>query len=94
MRNTKYYVAGALWTLALALPAVLLALAVSTFFDRYVVEIGRGLTAILQANWLGLANAFRGRLPEVAGMLIGQLLLLAALLVGGSRALRQDLKAG
>lgn len=94
MRDTKLYVTGAFWTLALALPAALLALAVAVFFDRYAVEIGRGLTAALQADWHGLLGEFSDRWPEVAGMIIGQLLLMAVLLFGGSKALRREVQAG
>lgn len=94
MRSSKYYTAAVFWTLALAIPAGLLALAAAASFDRFVVEIGRGIAAVLQADWPALAGEFSGRLPEVGGMLIGQLLLLAVLLIGGSRALRKDAQAG
>lgn len=94
MRDSKYYAIGALWTLALALPALLLALAVSAFFDRYFVDVVSGLTAIVKVDWQQLVGGFSGRWPEVVGILIGQLLLLAVLLIGGSRALERDVKAG
>ncbi len=94
MREAKIYTIGALWTFALALPAGLLALAVAVFFDRYAVEISRGLTAALQADWHRLLGEFSDRWPEVVGMLIGQLLLMAVLLIGGSKALRREVQAG
>lgn len=94
MRNAKYYTTGALWTLALALPAALIALAVAAVFDLYLFEVGRGLTAALQAAWEGLASGFGGRWPEVVGMLIGQLLLMAVLLIGGSKVRQRDVQAG
>jgi hypothetical protein len=94
MRKLQYYGTAAFWTLAVAVPAALLALAVVAFLDRFAFEISRGLSAALRADWPGLAREASARLPEAAGMLVGQLLLLAILLLGGRRAQQINSKAG
>lgn len=88
MKRLQYYMTGAFWTAAVALPAALVALAVVVFFDRYAVELVRGLATVLRVDWLGI------RWPEIVGMLVGQLLLLLALLLGGRRALSKETSAG
>jgi hypothetical protein len=71
-------------TLALALPSGLLALGIVATLDEYLPRIS---AAIAGANWSALALEAGVRWPELAGMLVGQLLLLAILLVGGRRVL-------
>ena len=84
MGKVQYHAVGAVWTLALAIPAALLALALAAFLDLYAVELVNALFAALQADWQTFAST---RWPEVAGMVIGQLLLMAILLMGGAKAL-------
>lgn len=84
MGKVQYHAIGAAWTLALAIPAALLALALAAFLDLYAVELVNALIAALQADWQTFAST---RWPEVAGMVIGQLLLMAILLMGGAKAL-------
>jgi hypothetical protein len=84
MGKVQYYAAGAAWTVALALPAALLALSLAAFFDRYSIEVARALGAAYQADWQAFVSI---RWPELAGMVIGQLLLMAILLIGGIKAL-------
>lgn len=84
MGKVQYHAVGAAWTMILALPAALLALSIAVFFDRYSVEIASALTAVNAADWQALFNI---RWPELAGMVIGQLLLMAILLMGGVKAL-------
>ena len=75
----------AAWTVALAVSAALWAPSIAVFFDRYSVEIASPLTAASRADWQAFASIRR---PELAGdMVIGQLLLMAILLMGGARAL-------
>lgn len=94
MKETKYYAIGALCTLAIAVPAAVIALATTAMLDLYLPEIGRSLTDAAATGWRELVSGFSGRLPEAAGMLIGQLLLMAVLLVGGSKALQRGVQAG
>ena len=84
MGKVQYHAVGAVWTLARAIPAALLALALAAFLDLYVVELVNALIAALQADWQTFAST---RWPEVAGMVIGQLLLMAILLIGRAKAL-------
>ena len=84
MGKVRYHVIGAVWTVALIVPAALLALSIAVFFDRYTVEIASALTAVFNADWQAFVNI---RWPELAGMVIGQLLLMAILLMGGAKAL-------
>ncbi len=84
MGKVQYHAIGAAWTLALAIPATLLALAVAAFLDLYAVELANALIAALQADWQTFAST---RWPELAGMVIGQLLLMAILLMRGVKAL-------
>ena len=75
--------------MALAVPAVLLALALAAFFDRYTVEFEEALSALFAADW----QAFVGvRWPEAVGMLVGQALLLAILLFAGGHTLKEKLE--
>ena len=71
-------------TLALALPSGLLALGIVATLDEYLPRIA---DAVSRANWSALALEAGARWPELAGMLVGQLLLLAILVVGGRKAL-------
>ena len=73
-----------LGTLALALPSGLLALGIVATLDEYLPRIGAALS---RANWSALALEAGARWPELAGMLVGQLMLLAILVIGGRKAL-------
>ncbi len=84
MGSMKVLALGLALTLALAVPAGLLALAVAAFLDLYLAEIASALFAALRVDWQAFANT---RWPELAGMVIGQLLLMAILLMGRARAL-------
>jgi hypothetical protein len=84
MGKVRLFALGTLWTAALAVPAALLALAIAVFFDLYLVEAVDALAALFAADWQTFASI---RWPELAGMVIGQLLLMAIILLGGAKAL-------
>jgi len=84
MGSVKYFALGLTLTLALAVPAALLALAVAAFLDLYLAERASTLFAALRVDWQAFANT---RWPELAGMVVGQLLLMAMLLMGRAKAL-------
>jgi hypothetical protein len=71
-------------TLALALPCGLLALALVAALDEYLPRVA---AAVAGADWSALALEAGARWPELAGMLVGQLLLMAILVVGGRKVL-------
>ncbi|HKZ53951.1 MAG TPA: hypothetical protein VJ123_00610 [Anaerolineales bacterium] len=66
------------WTLALAAPLTALALVGLAFITDHQRSIGQALASV---NWRGLALEGSARWPEVAAMVIGQLLILGLLLV-------------
>jgi hypothetical protein len=84
MGKVQYHAVGAVWTLALAVPAALLALALAAFLDLYAIELANAFVTALRADWQTFAST---RWPELAGMVIGQVLLMAILLMGGVKAL-------
>jgi hypothetical protein len=84
MRSVQYLGSGAAWTAALALPAAMFGLCLAALIDRYSVEIASAVARAFDANWRAFVAL---RWPEAAGILIGQLLLMAVLLLAGGRAL-------
>ena len=84
MGRIQYFALGLTLTLALAIPAALLALATAAFLDLFVADVASDLLAALRVDWQAFVNA---RWPELAGMVIGQLLLMAILLMGRAKAL-------
>jgi len=65
-------------------------LAVAAFLDVYAFDIAGALMAALRVDWQAFAST---RWPELAGMVIGQVLLMAILLLGGAKALVKDSEA-
>ena len=63
------------WTLALAVPFTALALAGLAYFTDHMAEIATWL------NWRGVALEGAARWPELAGMIVGQTLILSMLLI-------------
>lgn len=84
MAKLRTLSAAFLGTAALALPSGLLALGLVAFLDENLPRLATALTNI---NWTALALEAGARWPELAGMLVGQLLLLAILLIGGRHIL-------
>jgi len=77
----KLTISAIFWTLALAIPSLIVALAGLAFLTDYAPQIEmfiRQQTSIGGQGWLA---EFSGRLPEVAGMVIGQIVILMILLV-------------
>ena len=56
MGNYRVHAVGAFWTVAMAVPAALLALAIFAFFDRYLAEIASAVAAAFTADWQAFAN--------------------------------------
>ncbi len=89
MARLRFLTTAALGTLALALPASLLALGFVAYLDEHLLDI----SAALRANWPALAREAMARWPEVAGMVIGQLLLMAILVLGGRKVVKLNAEA-
>lgn len=79
-----------LGTLAMALPFTLLALGLVAFLDENLPRLAMALAGI---DWSALRLEASARAPELAGMLVGQLVLMAILLFGGRRALENRAQA-
>ena len=75
-------------TLALAIPFVTLALIEIVYLIDYARSIGGALTGVME--WNSIAQEGSARWPELAGMIIGQLLILSMLLIVRRRKPESD----
>jgi hypothetical protein len=71
MRKVQFIAVG--FTLALAVPFTVVALAGAAWLTNHLPEIGMAVNGLL--NWRGLAVEGSARWPEVAGMILSILLL-------------------
>jgi hypothetical protein len=67
------------WTLVLALPFTVVALVGTAYITNHLGDVVNALSSL--ANWRGVAVEGSARWPEIAGMIIGQLLILSILLI-------------
>jgi hypothetical protein len=81
-----------LWTLALGVPALAMALLLVAFLDENIPRLAAEVAQI-NIDIPTLANEFSARWPEVAGMVIGQLVIMILLLMSGSRLLQESTEA-
>jgi hypothetical protein len=82
MRKTQFL--AAFWTLVIAVPFTLLALAATAYITEHLNAIGQAILNFSQASTAGgrgLILEFSERWPEVAGMIIGQLVILILLVI-------------
>ncbi len=80
----KVQITATIWTLALALPFTVLALLGTAFIIENMSEIILILTNFDQATTVGGRGwviELAARWPEVAGMIIGQLVILTILII-------------
>ncbi len=68
-----------LYTLLLALPCTILAMSVLIYLTDYTIGLGGVMTGVI--NWNRLAVEGSNRWPELAGMVVGQLLILGIILI-------------
>ena len=78
----KEQIAAVLWTLGLAIPFAALALFGAAYLTDHLVQIVNGLASI---EWRSLSLENSARSPELAGMVLGQALLLVLLFMVRSR---------
>lgn len=78
MRKVSFL--ATVWTLILAIPFTALALVGSAFITDHLNDMVDALR-LTAVNWGRLAAEGAARWPEVAGMIIGQLVILAMLLI-------------
>jgi hypothetical protein len=77
MRKVQMY--ATVWTLVLAVPFTVIALVGTAYISNHLGEIATAVSALV--NWRGVAVEGSARWPEIAGMIIGQLLILSILLI-------------
>ena len=72
------------WTLFLAIPLTALALSLAAYFTDHLGDLAASVSSLSQATTVGgrgWVAEFSERMPEVAGMIIGQVVILAILLI-------------
>ncbi len=79
MRNVS--LVAVIATLGLAVPFTLLALAGVAWTTENMTQIATNLASPAQYDWAALAREAWARMPEVAGMIIGQALILVIFLL-------------
>jgi hypothetical protein len=81
MDKIRISLIGSFWFLALALPATALALGGVALLDEHLPTIANKLALVAHIDWPALKIEASVRWPEVAGMIIGQLLIFGFLLL-------------
>ncbi len=92
MRKVQVY--ATVWTLVLAIPFTVLALVGTAYVTNHFTEIANAISSL--ANWRGVAIEGSARWPEIAGMIVGQLVILSILLIvhrNGRKAESADTQA-
>jgi hypothetical protein len=82
MRKAQFL--AVFWTLFLAIPLTALALSLAAYLTDHLVEIANAMANFGEATTVGgrgWAMVISERWPEVAGMIVGQLVIMAILLL-------------
>lgn len=93
MRKVQF--TAVFWTLLLAVPLTALAISITAYLTEHLVEIGAMLltisreTSISARGWI-IESAERW--PEVAGMIIGQLVIMTILIFARRKELADNRK--
>jgi len=89
MRKIQMY--AIIWTLVLALPFTVIALVGTAYITNHLGDVATAVSSL--ANWRGVAVEGSARWPEIAGMIIGQLLILSILLIARRGGRNEELAA-
>jgi len=89
MRKVQMY--ATVWTLVLAVPFTVMALVGTAYITNHLGEIATAVSALV--NWRGVAVEGSARWPEIAGMIVGQLLILSILLIARRGGRTEELAA-
>ncbi len=89
MRKIQMY--ATVWTLVLALPFTVIALVGTAYITNHLGDITTAISSLV--NWRGVAVEGSARWPEIAGMIIGQLLILSILLIARRSGPTEELAA-
>jgi hypothetical protein len=87
MRKVQMY--AIVWMLMLALPFTVIALVGTAYITNHLGDIANAVSELV--NWRGLAVEGSARWPEIAGMIIGQLLILSILLIARRNGSTEEL---
>lgn len=93
MRKVQF--TAVFWTLFLAVPLTALAISVAAYLTDHLVEIGATLLAISRETSISARGWFiesSARWPEVAGMIIGQLVIMTILIFARRKELAENHK--
>ena len=89
MRKIQMY--ATVWTLVLAVPFTVIALVGTAYITNHLGDIATAVSSLV--NWRGVAVEGSARWPEIAGMIIGQLLILSILLIARRNGRTEELAA-
>jgi hypothetical protein len=89
MRKVQMY--ATVWTLVLAVPFTVIALVGTAYISNHLGEIATAVSSLV--NWRGVAVEGSARWPEIAGMIVGQLLILSILLIARRSGRTEELAA-
>jgi hypothetical protein len=87
MRKVQMY--ATVWMLMLAVPFTVAALVGTAYITNHLGDIANAVSELV--NWRGLAVEGAVRWPEIAGMIIGQLLILSILLIARRNGSTEEL---
>lgn len=91
MRKAQFLVV--FWTLFIAVPITALALSLAAYLTDNLVEISLAMQSFGQATTVGSrgwAVVLSERWPEVAGMIVGQLVILIILLIARQNGVPEE----
>ncbi len=72
-KNELKYLALAI---LIAVPFTFAAVVVIAFLDENIIAIGQGIASVTNIDWSALSVEGAARWPELAGMVIGQILIM------------------
>jgi len=87
----KVQMVATVWTLVLAVPFTVIALVGTAYISNHLGEIATAVSSLV--NWRGVAVEGSARWPEIAGMIVGQLLILSILLIARRSGRTEELVA-
>ena len=85
----KVQMVATVWTLVLAVPFTVIALVGTAYISNHLGEIATAVSSLV--NWRGVAVEGSARWPEIAGMIVGQLLILSILLIARRNGSTEEL---
>jgi len=93
----KVQITAVVWTMILAVPLTALALSLLAYTTEHLTQIATAIANFSRATSTGgrgVLVEFAARWPEVAGMVIGQIVILTILLIARQNGKAPDVKPG